>query len=92
MAAGAGAWLNLVGPAAPRTKPAMAREHTISADSAHPGASFRVAVAATAAGQRDVTFVENHGQVVAALIVSGGDREGGGHGLRLLRNHQYGAV
>jgi integrase len=29
----------------------MAREHTISADSAHPGASFQVAVAATAAGQ-----------------------------------------
>ena len=36
----------------------MAREHTITADPAHPGASFQVA--ATAAGQRDVTFVENH--------------------------------
>ena len=45
------------------------RESTpISAGSAHPGASFRVAVAATAACQRDVTFVENHGQVVAVLI------------------------
>ncbi len=38
----------------------MAREHTITADPAHPGASFQVAVAATAADQRDVTFVENH--------------------------------
>lgn len=44
------------------------REHTIKADSTHPGASFLVAVAATATDQRDVTWVENHGQVVAAII------------------------
>lgn len=52
----------------PVGKHEASREHRISADTSHAGASFKVAVAATAADHRDVTWIESHGQTVAAII------------------------
>lgn len=44
------------------------REHTISTHTGHDAASFLIAVADTALEHRDVTWVRQHGTVVAAII------------------------
>lgn len=44
------------------------RERLIKTDVLHPAASYLVAVAATATGERDVTWIQSHGKTVAALI------------------------